>query len=434
MSVCACLSVMGINCHTFAHLFLGSFNHPLTSHYINLQTPPQTMLLLVPTQPSSARQEHGQKSQNQGQGKVLVLLPPRKNLTSDTVVPTSSLLPLAMEPTDDNLSRSIDSKFTLLPLIHDENIADISSPDRNILESTRPTRPGIFRHSSLPVSRGMGMLPSRLLGRRASFHSRTAGRLSTGSVGLKAAFKRTLTVRSPLLTSVSLGVPVGMLEIGKDRSFFSAEAQDKRKRPSRDTGALKEGSSTRREQESHPSARCINAKEETHQDKPTQNSEREEGSLNSTLHQRDVAVEISGGRQDSVHTHGGENEDDDEDVEKPDENVRCTTDENSTQYITLEMASLNVVLTPRQVQELHYQQRKQARRRRLQHPTAQMSTFQSRRSSSGSQVGRLFPVVAFPAAPLCPSAIPASYHIPLSAFRTSATVAAEEEARLSKTK
>ncbi|KAF9315859.1 hypothetical protein BG003_002599 [Podila horticola] len=396
------------------------------------------MLLLVPAQPLSARQDPGQKCHNQGQGKVLVLLPPSKNLTSDTVVPTRSLLPLTMEPTDDNLSGNIDSKFTLLPLILDENIADISSPDPNTLTSTTPTRAGIFRHSSLPVIRGMDMLPSRPLYRRSSFHSRTAGRLSTGSVGLKAAFKRTLTVRSPLLTSVSSGVPVRMLEIEKNRSFIGAEAQDKRKRSSHDTGALKEGSSTRREQDGHPNVRCINAKEETHQDKPAQNSEQKEISLNLTLQHRDVMAESSGGQQNSGHTHGGEDEDgDDDEFEKPDDNVCCITDDNNTQYITLEMASLNVVLTPQQVQELHYQKRRQARRKRLQHPTAQMSIFQSRRSSSSNNLaGHLHPVVASLAAPLGPPAIPASYHIPLSAFRTSAAVAAEEEeeARLSKTK
>ncbi|KAG0027674.1 hypothetical protein BGZ81_005373 [Podila clonocystis] len=395
------------------------------------------MLLLVPAQPLSARQEHGQKSHNQSQGKVLVLLPPSKNLASDTVVPTSSLLPLAMEPTDDNISDSIDNKFTLLPLIHDENIAGTSSPDPNILESTTPTRPGIFRHSSLPVSRGMGMLPSRPLDRRASFHSRTAGRLSTGSAVLKAAFKRTLTVRSPLLTSVSSGVPVGILETEKVRHIIGAETQDKRKRPPLDTSGLKEASSIRREQEGYPSVRCINVREESQMDKPVQSSEREEGSLKPTPQQRDVAVESSVGQQNSGHIHGDEDKDgDDDEIEKSDDNVSCVMDESGTRYITLEMASLNVVLTPRQVQELHYQQRKQARRKRLQHTTtARISTLQSRRSGRSSQAGHLFPIVVPPAAPLCPSAIPASYHIPLSAFRTSATVAVEEEeARSSKTK
>ncbi|KAF9389704.1 hypothetical protein CPB97_010784 [Podila verticillata] len=391
------------------------------------------MLLLVPAQPLSARQEQGQKSHSQGQGKVLVLLPPSKNLTSDTVVSTSSLLPIAMEPADD-LSGSIDTKFTVLPLLHDNN-ANIPSPDPNIMEPITPTRPGMFRHSSLPVR---SMSPSRPMDRRASFHSRTVGRLSTGSSGLKTAFKRTLTVRSPLLTSVSSGVPVRMLETETDRLYIGAEAQDKRKRPSHGTGALKERTSTRRDQESQSSVHGINSKEESHQDKPapTQNrSQKGEESLTSTFKQRDVAVTSMDGKQASRHTHSGEEEDgNDEEAEKSGDNVSCFTDENSTQYITLEMASLNVVLTPRQVQELHYQQRKQARRRRLHHPTTtQMTAFQSRRPSS-SQAGHLFPAVSPPAAPLCPSAIPASYHIPLSAFRTAATVAAEEEARLSSTK
>lgn len=365
------------------------------------------------------------------QGKVLVLLPPSKNLTSDTVVPTSSLLPIAMEPTDD-LSGGIDSKFTVLPLLHDDN-ADIPSPDPNIMEPTTPTRPKMFRHSSLPVR---GRSPSRPMDRRASFHSRIVGRLSTGSTGLKTAFKRTLTVRSPLLTSVSSGVPVGMLESEKDRLCIGAEVQDKRKRPSHGTDALKEGTSTRRDQESQSSVRGINLKEGTHQDQPApaqSRSQKGEESLKSTFKQRDVTAKSMDGKQDYRHTHSGEDEDgNDGEAERPGDNVSCVTDEHTTQYITLEMASLNVVLTPRQVQELYYQQRKQARRKRLQHPTTtQMSAFQSRRPSSG----HLLPSVSPSAVPHCPSVIPASYHIPLSAFRTAATVAAEEEeARLSSAK
>ncbi|KAI9237607.1 MAG: hypothetical protein BYD32DRAFT_461471 [Podila humilis] len=305
------------------------------------------MLLLVPAQPSNARQEQGQKSHSQGQGKVLVLLPPSKNLTSDTVVPTSSLLPIAMEPADD-LSGSIDTKFTVLPLLHDNN-ADIPSLDPNIMEPTTLIRPGMSRQSSLPVR---GMSPSRPMDRRASFHSRTVGRLSTGSLGLKTAFKRTLTVRSPLLTSVSSGVPVGILETETDRLFIGAEAHDKRKRPSHGTDVLKERTSTRRDQECQSSVRGINSTEESHQDKLalTQNrSQKGEESLTSTFRQRDVAVKSMNGKQDSRHTHSSEEEDgDNKEAEKSGNNVGCFTHENSTQYITLEMASLNVVLTPRQ--------------------------------------------------------------------------------------